>query len=236
VADNVVLYRFAAGRIGQTPESVLGDSKGILLVDAFTGYNVVTTPERRERAGCLAHARRKFFDAIPTCAEARAALDFVRDIYVVERDAKEAGIAGKAEHLDLRQTRSATIMDNFGQWLADEAPKHLPKGPMGGAIGYALDNWKELTRFLDDPRIPPDNNRSERAMSVAALGRKNFLFVGHEQAGEHLANLYSLVGTCEANGVEPIAYLADVLMRLSSHPAACIDELLPLRWAPENTS
>ena len=236
VADDVVLYRFATGRSGATPEAVLGDSKGILLVDAYTGYNAVTTPERRERAGCLAHARRKFFDALSTSPDARDALDFIRDVYVIEREAKDAGVAGTDQHLALRRTRTAPIMDRFGAWLAEQSPRHLPKGPMGTAIRYALDNWKELTRFLRDPRIPPDNNRSERALRVAALGRKNFLFVGHEEAGAHLANLYSLVATCEAHDVEPIAYLADVLMRISTHPAARIDELLPHHWSPPNTS
>ena len=236
VADDVVLYRFATGRSGETPEAVLGDSKGILLVDAYTGYNAVTTPARRERAGCLAHARRKFFDALATSPDAQQALDFIRDVYLIEREAKDDRVAGTEKHLARRRAYTAPIMDRFGAWLAEQAPLHLPKGPMGSAIRYALDNWKELTRFLDNARIPPDNNRSERALRVAALGRKNFLFVGHEEAGHHLANLYSLVGTCEANDVEPIAYLADVLMRISSHPAARIDELLPHRWAPPNTS
>jgi transposase len=89
-----------------------------------------------------------------------------------------------------------------------------------------------VTRFLDDARIPPDNNRSESALRVVALGRKNFLFVGHEQAGANIAGLYSLTATCEANGVEPIAYLTDILGRVGSHPAAAIDDLLPHKWLP----
>lgn len=232
VAGNLVLYRFAADRSGHTPESVLGDSKGILLVDAYSGYNAVTTPERRERAGCLAHARRKFFDASTIAPDALFALEIIRDVYIVEREAKDAGVVGTDAHLAMRRARSAPLMQRFGQWLDEQAARHLPKGPMGAAIRYARDNWIELTRFLADPRIPPDNNRSEAALRVAALGRKNFLFVGHEEAGANLANIYSLVATCEANHVEPTAYLADVLMRLESHPAARIDELLPDRWSP----
>ena len=132
----------------------------------------------------------------------------------------------------MRLEQTAPIMERFGAWLAEQAPQHLPQGPMGKAIRYAIDNWKELTRFLSDPRIPPDNNRSEAALRVAALGRKNFLFVAHEDSGCNLANLYSLVATCEANGIEPTAYLADVLMRMSTHPAADLDALLPQNWAP----
>jgi transposase len=232
VAQKFVLYRFAADRSGDTPEAVLGDSKGILVVDAYSGYNAVTTPDRRERAGCLAHVRRKFFDALTIAPDAAAALEIIRDIYIVEREAKDAGVAGTDKHLMMRRERSAPLMNRFGQWLALQAHRHLPKGPMGAAIRYAQDNWKELTRFLSDPRIPPDNNRSEAALRVAALGRKNFLFVGHEEAGQNLANLYSLVATCEANDVEPIAYMTDVLMRIAAHPADRIDDLLPHRWAP----
>jgi transposase len=99
-------------------------------------------------------------------------------------------------------------------------------------IRYALRQWPELTVFLDDPNVPPDNNRSEAALRVVALGRKNFLFVGNEDAGDNIAGLYSLVATCEANDVNPIDYLRDVLLRISTHPADRIDELLPDRWNP----
>ena len=232
VADKLVLYRFAADRSGLTPEKVLGDSKGILVADAYSGYNAVTTPERRERAGCLAHARRKFFDASLLSPDAAFALDVIRDVYIVERDAKDARVVGTDAHLAMRRARSLPLIERLAVWLDEQSTRHLPQGPMGKAIAYAINNWPELTRFLGNPKIPPDNNRSEAALRVAALGRKNFLFVGHEEAGQNLANLYSLVATCEANGVEPTAYLADVLMRVSSEPAAKLDELLPHRWAP----
>ena len=86
---------------------------------------------------------------------------------------------------------------------------------MGKAIRYALGNWTALTCFLDDPKLPPDNNAAESALRAIALGRKNYLFVGNEDAGENIAGLYSLVATCEANGVNPIAYLSDVMLRVS---------------------
>jgi transposase len=107
---------------------------------------------------------------------------------------------------------------------------------MGAAIRYALDQWEALTRFVDDERLPPDNNRSEAALRIAALGRRNFLFVGHEAAGRNLAALYTLVASCEASGKNPWAYLTDVLGRLDTHPAARIDELLPDRWEPATTT
>lgn len=235
----IIAYQFSPSRSGDTPARVLGDSKGKLVVDAFSGYNKVTTPEGRTRCGCIAHVRRRFFDALPTAeAAARTAIDFILDVYKVEEEAKTRKIAGTDEHLALRRERSRPAMEAFHAWLEAEKPKHLPKGPMGEAIGYALNQWQTLIAFLDDARLPVDNNASEAALRAAALGRKNFLFVGHDKAGENLAGLYSLVATCEANGVNPVTYLTDVLVRLQTHPASRIDEILPHNWkqTPVNTS
>jgi transposase len=122
-------------------------------------------------------------------------------------------------------------MDAFHAWLLEEQGRHPPRGAMGEAIGYALSQWDALTLFLTDQHLPIDNNASARALRVAALGRKNFLTVGTDEAGENLAGLYSLIATCEANEVNPVAYLADVLIRVQTHPASRIDELLPHLWA-----
>jgi transposase len=153
-------------------------------------------------------------------------------VYRIERAALDNDVLGTPQHLEMRQTASRAVMERFKSWLDVERTRHPPKGPMGDAIGYALNQWDALTLFLTDPHLPIDNNASERALRVAALGRKNFLFVGHDEAGENLAGLYSLVATCEANDVNPVAYLADVLLRVQTHPAARIDELLPHNWSP----
>ncbi len=121
-------------------------------------------------------------------------------------------------------------------WVDEQLPLHPPKSPLGVALRYTKGQWSALTRFLEDPSLPLDNNAAERALRVMALGRKNYLFVGNDKAGQTLAGLASLVATCEANGVNPEAYLADVLMRLGSHPAARLDELLPHRWRPASAS
>jgi transposase len=132
----------------------------------------------------------------------------------------------------MRQTESAAVMEAFKAWLDLEEARQLPKSPTGQAIGYALCQWDALTLFLTDPHLPIDNNASERALRVAALGRKNFLFVGHDEAGENLAGLYSLIATCEANDINLVEYLANVLIRVQSHPDKRLDELLPHRWQP----
>jgi transposase len=231
IAGKLIAYRFSASRSGKTAAAVLGGTSGTLVVDAYTGYNRVTQPDGRDRAGCNAHARRGFFEALSSAPiEARKALDLFLEIYRVEHEVKVRGIVRSPEHAALRQTRSRDAMERLRTWLIEEQPRHPPKSPLGEAISYTLNQWKYLTRFLDDVELPVDNNQSEGALRIVALGRKNFLFVGDEESGEHLAGLYSLVSTCEANGVDPIAYLRDVLMRVDTHPASRIDELLPHRW------
>jgi transposase len=230
LAGNLIAYRFSPSRSGKTPRDVLGTSQGTLLVDAYTGYNSVTGVEGRERAGCLAHARRKLFEARDADEGVQGALELIQDVYRVEHDAKEQGIAQSESHLEMRKKRAAPAMGKLKVWLDERDGLHSPKSPIASAIGYAKNNWVELTRFLEDARIPVDNNRSEAALRVVALGRKNFLFVGHESAGENLATIYSLIATCDACGVNPMEYLPDVMRRLSSHPASQIRELLPDRW------
>lgn len=230
LSDTLIAYQFSLSRSSETPRAVLGGTTGTLVVDAYTGYNRVTAVGGRERAGCLAHARRKLFEASSFAPEAQTALALIRDLYVVEHEAKERGVAKTADHLAMRQARSRPLMNALSAWLVEQEPLHPPKSPLGRAIGYARKNWQALTRFLDDAAIPPDNNASEAALRIVALGRKNFLFVGNEDAGENIAGLYSLISTCAANGVNPLEYLTDVLLRVQTHPAERIDELLPHRW------
>lgn len=232
--DADVGYRYSASRSGRLPAEVLGGSKGTLVVDAYTGYNRTFTPEGRSRAGCLAHARRYFFRAMDSCPEAETGMDYIRQVYRVEHEARERGIVGKHEHSALRAERSGPVMERFRKWLEEQHNLHPPKTPMAKAVNYALNNWDALVAFLDNARIPLDNNASERALRVAALGRKNYLFVGHEKAGENLAGLYSLVATCEAHGVNAQAYLADVLIRVQTHPQSRINELMPKAWQALN--
>jgi len=154
----IIAYQFSPTRSGETPVRVFGNSKGKCVVDAFTGYNRITLPGGRERAGCMAHVRRKFFDALATTPAARTALEYILEIYKVEAEASEKEILGTDAHRKLRQQKSKPAMEAFRRWLEAEQPKHLPKGAMGEAIAYALNQWHTLTPFLDDPRLPPDNN------------------------------------------------------------------------------
>ena len=233
LTDKIIAYRFAPDRSGDTPLAVLGGTQGTLVVDAYTGYNRVTDVDGRSRSACLAHVRRYFFEAlISHRAEARRALDLILDIYRVEHEAKKLGIVRTASHLELRQTRGREAMSAFLAWLEEYKDAFPPKSAMGQAVRYTRNRGDTLTRFLDDIRIPLDNNASERALRIVALGRKNFLFVGHPGAGDNLAGLYSLIATCDLHGVDPVEYVRDVLLRVDTHPATAIDALLPHRWRP----
>jgi transposase len=183
------------------------------------------------RAGCLAHARRKIFDAkeLPEAAEA---LDLIGAIYEVERAAKDDGVLNSPIHAERRRSLARAPFARLLVWARRQRSAHPPRTLLGRAARYILNNWRQLGLFLRDPRVPPDNNRSEAALRRVALGRKVFLFVGHEEAGQNLAGLYSLVASCELNGKNPIDYLADVLLRIDRHPVSRIDELLPDAWTP----
>ena len=232
VGEDFIGYTFSLSRSGAMPSRILGDSRGTLVVDGYTGYNSVTTPKRRKRAGCWCHARRKFFKALSTTPQATEAMGFIRDLYAIEYEALDLKILGTRAHQRLRASKSALVLQKFNTWLQEQRETHLPKGPLGQAISYALKQWSALTRFLGDARICLDNNISERALRVAALGRKNFLFVGHEAAGQNMAGLYTLVMSCLFNEINPQEYLADVLMRIQTHKASRLDELLPDLWHP----
>src|SRR6266436_762737 len=133
-------------------------------------------------------------------------------------------------HSSRRGTRSRPICDEFHAWLEAEAPKVLPKSPIGEAIGYALNHWAALVRPLEAGFLELDNGACERALKPVALGRKNWLYAGSDKGGETAAVLMSLCTTCKNLGIDPQAYLRDVLDRISTHPAKRIDELLPDRW------
>ncbi len=226
-----VAFSFSPSRSGSTPASILAGNTGFLQVDAYGGYNGVCTPERWVRVGCLAHVRRYFFKAKETAPEAaQDALSRILSIYRVEYEAETLGIVGTDAHLELRQRKAKPILEAFQTWILQQQTAHTPKSPMGKAITYALNAWPTLLVYLSDAKLRPDNNAAERQLRAIALGRKNFLFVGSDVAGENLAVLQSLVATCCAHDVNPHSYLTDVLVRSRSHPASRARELLPDQW------
>jgi transposase len=235
VTPDLAVYQYATDRSGETPKKILGDSQGRLVVDQHTGYNAVTKPGKRTRAGCVAHARRKIFEQREH-PETKEALDLISEIYVVEREAKEAGILGTDAHLTLRKTRSRPLFARLLRWGRRHRSFFEPRSGMGKAIGYLLRHHRALGCFLRFATIPPDNNVAEASLRRIALGRSNYLFVGNEKAGNNIAALYTLVASCEKNGVNPIEYLTDVLTRVRTHPDSRVEGLLPHRWKPPDSA
>jgi transposase len=231
-----VAYVYAGTRSGETPKQLLDGTAGILMVDAYSGYNAVERVSRRKRAACHAHLRRYFHEALPTAPIAQEAIDLILELYRVEHDATTQKIVGTDQHLALRRDRAGPARERLHAWLLQQKPRHPPKSPIATAINYALKQWSELGRFLEDARVPLDNNASERSLRRVALGRKNFLFVGDVEAGMSIAGLYTIVATCEARGINPFAYLADVIPRVQDHPMRRLDELLPGPWARAQAS
>jgi transposase len=223
---NVFDFTLNRGRDG--PKYFLKDYRQVLLADAYGGYNGVVAGNEITRAGCWSHARRKIVEAEKTAPEiAREAVEMVRALYAVEKQASDFSIA---ERLDLRQKQSAPMLaalrDKFLVWKEQLLPKH----PMAEAVNYALGQWDALSVFCSDGAVPIDNNVSEREIKRVVLNRKNSLFVGNARGGRTAAILASLTSTCRRHDVDPQLYLTQLLMNL---PPVHMNELpawLPDQW------
>ncbi len=222
------IYDFTWTRCRDGPERFLDGYKGYLQADAFSGYEGLYAGGAIIEVGCWAHARRKFFDAKQTApVPANEALLRIQSLYNVERKAKDMDAT---ERLALRQGEAVPRLERLEAWLRERQPRVLPKSPISQAIEYTLGNWTALTRYAADGRLEIDNNAAERALRTVVIGRKNWLFAGSERGGHAAATLYSLVTSAKRNGLDPFAYLRDLLARIPSHPHRQIDQLFPNRW------
>lgn len=232
IVVNAILFKYDPSRGGKVPDAVLGKSKGVLQVDGYSGYNTVTMPEKRRRAGCWSHGRRKLFE----CREHHGhvvdpIIDDIGRLFDVEVAAADRGIYGTDAHRALRQAESLPIVDRILARLRHAQGRAGPGSTLGKALVYTVNQEKALRVFLDDPKVALDNNVSERALRIVALLRKNALFVGHDEGGQNLAILLTIVSTCVLHDVEPQRYLADVIVRVNE-PGTTVDELLPWNWKP----
>jgi transposase len=233
ITKTIVIYKFSPTRAADVAEEFLGGTAGMLQIDGYSGYSSSCADDGRERVGCWSHARRGLFKCLSDNPEGIYVLERILELYKVEYRAAEQNILGTDEHRDLRQTLSKPLTEEIIAWCRDKVPHFNPKSPMAQALGYVINQWETLIVFLKDPRLRLDNNISERALRIMALGRRNFLFVGHDEAGQNLAILQTLVATCKLHKVNPYDYLVDVLVRVQSHPQSRIAELLPMNWAPK---
>ena len=190
---------------------------------------------RIQEAACWAHVRRKFFDLMEAHRSpiATEAVQRIGVLYQIESEIR--GRSPDARRA-VRQARSRPLLDAMRVWLNDSLAKLSAKSDTSQAIRYALTRWEALVRFSDDGRLEIDNNSAERALRAVAVGRKNYLFAGSDRGGERAATFYSLIGTAKLNGIDPEAYLRQVLTRIADHPVNRIAELLPWNIKPTEQS
>ncbi|MDP6369632.1 MAG: IS66 family transposase [Planctomycetota bacterium] len=213
----------------ERPAKFLKGFNGTLLTDGAGAYNLVARSNGVIRAGCWAHARRKFFEARSEAPEkAGYALAQVREIFALERELKLLAPEARAR---ARHETLAEPLARFRQWLDLESRSARPTGAFGKALTYARNQWETLVVFLIDGNVPVDNNASERHLRGPVVGRKNWLFAGSEGGAKTAATCFSIVGSCVLAGIDPYAYLRDILSLLPDAKPAQLKTLTPRAWA-----
>jgi transposase len=228
-AAPAVWFAYSPDRRGEHPTRHLEKFRGTLQADAYAGFNQLYQDGRIQQAACWAHVRRKFYDLEQMHASpvAREALERIGALYSIEDQ-----IRGEPpdQRCEVRQAQSKPLLDSLRQWFETTLSKLSRKSETTVAIRYALSRWDALTRYIEDGHIEIDNNAAERSLRGVALGRKNYLFAGSDRGGERAAAIYSLIGSAKLNGLDPEAYLREVLTRIADYPISRIEELLP--WNP----
>jgi transposase len=234
-----VAFTYAPGRGAVHALKLLDGYRGIVQCDGYRVYKTIaeTAPDAAiTLAFCWAHLRRRFFDVVQSgpAPIASEALERIAALYAIEKT-----IRGRSadERRAVRQERSKPLVLALKAWLEQQLTRVSGKATIAEHINYALNHWDGLTRFLDDGRIELDSNIVERSIRPLVLNRKNALFAGHDQGAENWACIASLIETCKLCGVEPQAYLTDVLTKLVNlWPASRLDELMPWAWATEHAT
>jgi hypothetical protein len=230
-AAPAVWFAYSPDRKGDHPEQHLRDFWGMLQADAYAGFNELYKGGRIQEVACWAHVRRKFYDLAQAHGSpiALETLQRIGELYAIESE-----IRGRPpnERQQVRQARARPLLDSLHSWFETSLAKLSRKSDTTAAVKYALVLWDALVRYCDDGRLEIDNNAAERALRAVALGRKNYLFAGSDSGGERAAAIYSLVGSAKLNGLDPEAYLREVLTRVADHPVNRIKELLPWNIRP----
>lgn len=228
--QEAILFHYDPHRNSEVPLRLLKGFRGVLQGDGYDGYNDAVKTYQLIRIGCMAHARRKFYEALVAAdakkaGSAQMAMSFIKKLYVIEREIENASID---ERHRTRQEQSVPLLGKFKTWLDDAVLRVTPKSLLGKAIRYALNEWDYLIGYCRDGRLRIDNNLAENAIRPFVIGRKNFLFSDTPDGATASANLYSLVETAKANGLEPYAYFCHLMQELpKAKTHAELDALLP---------
>jgi transposase len=242
-----VVFDFTADYTAAGPERFLKGYRGYLQADALAQYEGLYADEQVKHVCCWAHARRKFVAASEAKDErAEVALGLIRQLYALEHDlppllppsddpvAQQQRQQREEQRRRWRQQRAEPVLAQLKKWLDEQRPQTLPKSPLGQAVGYALNNWQSLSRYVEQGYLAIDNNLSERTLRAIALGRKNWGMFGSDTGGQTAAVLYSVIGTCKHLGIDPFVYLREALpgvFALGEKPTGeQLSEWLPDRW------
>jgi hypothetical protein len=233
-------YYYSPDRGADHPTAHMANFTGFLQADGYAGFEGLYSPARTKpgpitEVACWAHCRRKFFDVWEATKSpvAKEALDRIAKVYAIEDKARFAPAAERVDH----RRETVPLLDKFFEWAKATVGKLSGKLELAKAFRYTIDRREALTRFVTDGRLEADNNVAENAMRSIALGRKNYLFAGSDRGGERAASIYTLVATAKLNGLNPEAYLRDILAKIAEgHTINRIDELVPWRMIPAATS
>lgn len=209
---------------------ILRDFKGAVQSDGYGAYSIYENKQGVLLLGCWAHARRKFEQALQNdSVRATYALEQIQQLYLLEREAENDKLTPE-QLCQLRKEKAYPRLQSFEKWLESTSKDVLPKSPLGNAIAYTYNIYPRLVRYVIDGRYKIDNNGAENGIRPLALGRKNYLFCGNHEAARHTAIIYSLLGTCKLNNVNPTQWLTDVLNHIQDCKNTQLHTLLPGEW------
>ncbi|GGY57325.1 IS66 family transposase [Parvularcula lutaonensis] len=231
-APPAAFYRYSPDRKGERPKDHLRGFEGFMHADGYGGYDKIYGKKIIEVA-CMAHARRKLFDIAKSTGSpiAKEAIERIAELYAVE---KEARGKSPATRVAIRKEKAEPVFDDLEAWLHQSILQLPGKGELAKAIRYTLGRMKRMRSYLENGECELDNNTAERSLRGIAVGRKNWTFAGSDAGGERAAAIYTLIETAKLNGVDPQAWLTDVLTRIADHPVNRVDELLPWCFKPED--
>jgi transposase/vacuolar-type H+-ATPase subunit H len=225
--QNAIFFDYCHSRGREGPMRLLKDFKGYLQTDGYGVYEWFARQSGITHIACMAHARRKFEQALDYDQEkAGPIMEKIQELYAIERQAREAGLS-TGQRKELRLDRSLPIMNELGKLMTEMNKTAVPKSPMGIALNYASQRWDNLLNYLYDGSLEIDNNWVENAIRPCTLGRKNYLFAGSHEGAQRAAMFYSFFGTCKKNNVNPYLWLKKVLEIIPEYPANKIGDLLP---------
>lgn len=234
--EKLIVFDYQDNRGREGPTKILKNYKGFLQSDGYSVYDDFDKRSDITLLHCMAHARRYFEQALDNDkARAEYFLGQVQLLYLVEKKCREENYSYD-ERYALRQKECLPVLSTLHQWLKDNIMQVLPKSSIGKAIAYSLARWDKLCIYAGHGHLEIDNNPVENAIRPVALGRKNYLFAGSDEAAQRAAIVYSLLATCKANGVEPYAWLKEVLIVLPDYKANRLHELLPHRFHQNTAS